>query len=375
VIDEPTILGPPPSARPFDPWALIRRALIWAVFLGILYLLRAFFPILLLTFVFSYPAGRALTGLRRRFPRAPRRPLVAVVFLGGIAGLVGLGFALGPHIREEEETFTTRFPVMKESLARWIESTKAEHPNIFKLIEPLKGKPLADQVREFSLQQLRERAAEGEEPFIGGLGTLVDVAELAFKIVSTLLLSLIFSFLIVLDLPRLREEVEAIRASRIGWLYEEVRGTVVDFGATLGRTLESQAVIALVNTLLTFLGLSFLGVPSKFLLSMIVFLCSFIPVLGVFISTTPIGLIALSTGGFTLLLECVAMVTLIHIIEAYVLNPRITGSFVHLNPVFVLAVLFIGEHLFGVWGLILGVPVAVTLLRKTRAIVRAPVPA
>ena len=40
--------------------------------------------------------------------------------------------------------------------------------------------------------------------------------------------------------------------------------------------------------------------------------------------------------------------------------------------VFVLAVLFIGEHLFGIWGLILGVPVAVTLLRRTRAIVRAP---
>ena len=209
-------------------------------------------------------------------------------------------------------------------------------------------------------------------PLGGSLHTLTDVAAIAFQVVSTLLFSLLFSFLIVLDLPRLREEVEAIRASRIGWLYEEVRGTVIEFGATLGRTLESQAAIAGANTILTFLGLVILGVPSKFLLSTIVFFCSFIPVLGVFISTTPIGLVALSTGGFGLVLECIGVVIVVHMVEAYVLNPRITGSYVHLNPVFVLVVLFVGEHLFGIWGLILGVPVAVTLLRRTRAIVRSP---
>ncbi len=369
--EEPTLLGQPSSAGSFGPWSLVRRALIWAVFLGILYLLRSFFPIILLTFVFSYAAGRTLTALQRRIPKSPRRPLVAAVFLGGIAGLVGLGFLLGPHIREEQETFTTRFPQMKESLARWIEETGAQNPKLFALVDT--PKELAGKVREFQITHLRrhETAEEGSG-ILARLGSLLDVAKVAFLIASTLLFSLLFSFLIVLDLPRLREEVEAIRASRIGWLYEEVRGTVVEFGAILGRTIESQAVIAMANTILTYLGLTILGIPSKFLLSTIVFLCSFIPVLGVFISTTPIGLVALTTGGFVLVLECVAMVTLVHMVEAYVLNPRITGSFVRLNPVFVLAVLFIGEHLFGIWGLILGVPVAVTLLRRTRAIVRAP---
>ncbi|MGH7150861.1 MAG: AI-2E family transporter [Planctomycetota bacterium] len=370
--DEPTLLGQPSTSVTWGPWSLLRRALIWAVFFGILYLLRSFFPILLLTFVFSYAAGRTLTALQRRFPKGHRRPLVAAVFLGGIASLVGLGFLLGPHIREEQATFSTRFPQMMESFARSIEEWGAEHPKIFALVED--PKVLAEKVRNFEITDLRRHETEEEKPMgiLARLGPLTDVAEIAFKIASTLLFSLLFSFLIVLDLPRLREEVEAIRASRIGWLYEEVRGTVVEFGAILGRTIESQAVIAMANTLLTYVGLTILGIPSKFLLSTIVFLCSFIPVLGVFISTTPIGLVALSTGGFVLVLECVAMVTLVHMVEAYILNPRITGSFVHLNPVFVLAVLFIGEHLFGIWGLILGVPVAVTLLRRTRAIVRAP---
>ncbi|MCI0587190.1 MAG: AI-2E family transporter [Planctomycetes bacterium] len=369
--EEPTLLGQPAASSSFAPWSLVRRAVIWGVFLGILYLLRSFFPILLLTFVFSYAAGRTLTALQRRIPKSPRRPLVAAVFLGGIAALVGLGFLLGPHIREEQATFTMRFPEMKKSLARTIREWGAEHPKVFALLD--EPEALADKIEKFELTDLgRHETTEDRPGILANVGSLLDVAKIAFLIASTLLFSLLFSFLIVLDLPRLRDEVEAIRASRIGWLYEEVRGTVVEFGAILGRTIESQAVIAMANTLLTYLGLTILGIPSKFLLSTIVFLCSFIPVLGVFISTTPIGLVALSTGGFVLVLECVAMVTLVHMVEAYVLNPRITGSFVHLNPVFVLAVLFIGEHLFGIWGLILGVPVAVTLLRKTRAIVRAP---
>jgi predicted PurR-regulated permease PerM len=42
-----------------------------------------------------------------------------------------------------------------------------------------------------------------------------------------------------------------------------------------------------------------------------------------------------------------------------VLSPRIVGRILHLHPVLVLAVLVVGEHLFGIWGLLLGVPIAV----------------
>jgi predicted PurR-regulated permease PerM len=40
-----------------------------------------------------------------------------------------------------------------------------------------------------------------------------------------------------------------------------------------------------------------------------------------------------------------------------VLNPQIYGHHMHMNPVLVLIVLTIGGKLFGVWGLILGIPI------------------
>jgi predicted PurR-regulated permease PerM len=92
-------------------------------------------------------------------------------------------------------------------------------------------------------------------------------------------------------------------------------------------------------------------------LTVIVFLCSFIPVLGVFISTVPICLIALQVSGLTTMLLAIVMITVIHLLEGYVFNPGIYGTYMRINPVIVLVILTIGAKFFQIWGLVLGVPI------------------
>ena len=60
----------------------------------------------------------------------------------------------------------------------------------------------------------------------------------------------------------------------------------------------TQARIALVNTALTAAGMWALAIPGIGLLSLFVFICSFIPIAGCFISTVPIGFTALTEYGF-----------------------------------------------------------------------------
>ena len=175
---------------------------------------------------------------------------------------------------------------------------------------------------------------------------------------SAFLLSLLFSILIVLDLPKLSRAVSGLAATKLGFIYDEVAGNVHDFGMMLGRALEAQLLIALCNTILTAIGLYFLGLTGNLVfLSSVVFFCSFIPVAGVFISSVPISIEALSTEGPQLMLIAIGMILIIHMIEAYVLNPRIFGHHLHMNAVLVLIVLTIAGKLFGVWGLVLGLPV------------------
>jgi hypothetical protein len=58
-----------------------------------------------------------------------------------------------------------------------------------------------------------------------------------------------------------------------------------------------------------------LAIPGIGLLSLFVFVCSFIPIAGVIISTTPIGFVALTEYGFIKLALVILMVTGVHFVE------------------------------------------------------------
>ena len=58
----------------------------------------------------------------------------------------------------------------------------------------------------------------------------------------------------------------------------------------------------------------------------------------------------------------ILMVSCIHVIEAYGLNPAIYSAHLKLHPLLVLAALVVAEHSVGVWGLLLAVPTTVFVL-------------
>lgn len=185
-------------------------------------------------------------------------------------------------------------------------------------------------------------------------------------------IAIIFSFIIVLDIPHLKVQFQTLRQTRLQPFYDKITPGLCTFGDVMGTAFAAQAVIAICNTILTYAGMRFLNIPLAELMSLFVFFCSFIPVLGVFISSIPISLVALQTHGFILMLEAIGLIVIIHIFEAYIFNPRITGNFLKVHPLLVLIILLVSEHFFGVWGLLLGVPVAVYVFRY--AILDMPFP-
>lgn len=180
-----------------------------------------------------------------------------------------------------------------------------------------------------------------------------------------LTLSLLLSFFITFDIPKMARGIQRLKTSRVSHIYEEIAPGLLNFGKLIGRAFQAQGVIAFVNTVLTFGVISLLGIENGLFLAAIVFICSFIPVLGVVISGIPIAAMAIvqDGGGFAVAAWAVVGILVVHFIETSILNPKIVGTFLHLHPVLVLAILAIGEHFFGVWGLLLGVPVMVYVIR------------
>ena len=173
--------------------------------------------------------------------------------------------------------------------------------------------------------------------------------------------SLLFSFLIMWDLPTVSAGIQSLRQSKRAWVrsvYAQVAPRCCSFASIMGRSFEAQALIAIVNTLLTTAGMVALGLPGVVFLGLFVLLCSFIPVAGLVLSTIPMMLVALSEYGVASAALVLLMVAVVHLVEAYVANPQIYSSLLELHPILVLSALYVAEHFFGPKGMLLAVPFA-----------------
>jgi predicted PurR-regulated permease PerM len=378
-----------------------QRVLIWLILLGLLWLLNDFFALLFLTFVFAFTALSVTRMLQRRIKLPYTVGLIGVY----AAFLLALGLFVSlvvPNAIREANRFVGNIGQVQRELAA-IKSDFFEH-------YPAWQRPFAGFLRSYlddrALQRVDEQLAEqakrldianyhGQHDFdtaqqnppqddlvqryhdleeqlllsslISEQGNrlrahLPNLVRLLYQAIVTILLALLFSFLILIDLARLQRQVISLQNSRLSDFYAEAAQPVVRFALIVGRALQAQAVIAVVNTLLTATGLWLLAIPSLTMLSLVVFVCSFIPVLGVFISTLPIVLVALSNNGPWLAIAAIGLIIGVHFVEAFLLNPLIYGHRMKLNPVLVLIILFIGHHIFGIWGMVLGVPVTLYVL-------------
>jgi predicted PurR-regulated permease PerM len=383
-----------------------RRVFIWIILGFLLWLLRSFFSLIFLTFVFAFIASPIADFFVRRL-RVRRSVAICLTFGIFLFSMTAVSVFVVPQVAREAFSLVRNLPKTEQRLFELRKSFIERHPNVEPILmnylrSTIPDKALADLAEKriprasgptSATQTSKESNPEADDPaapalddapsdaaelelqraaredeavihlFIGHqieriTTAMPGIIRMMWSASATILLALLFSFLISLDLSRLGQEVRNLRASRLRDFHNEVAQPVVRFAYVVGRAIQAQAMIAVVNTVLTLAGLMILGVPSLAVLSMIVFLCSFIPVLGVFLSTTPIVLVALNAGGLNLALLSVVMVIIVHAVEAYLLNPMIYGKHLKLNPVLVLIILFIGHHAAGAWGMLLGVPVA-----------------
>ena len=94
------------------PWdrifSLGTRTFVWVLLIGILYILRPFFLLIFLTFVFAYIQTHGVEGLEHRIrSRVSRVIFVFMVLLGVI---IGTGYFIGPKIKDQADTFIARYP-------------------------------------------------------------------------------------------------------------------------------------------------------------------------------------------------------------------------------------------------------------------------
>lgn len=127
---------------------------------------------------------------------------------------------------------------------------------------------------------------------------------------------------------------------------------------TLGGYVKATALVALVDAVGIGIGLLILQVPLALPLAALVFLSSFIPMIGATLSGAVAVLIALVTVSPLTALLTLGVVLLVQQLESNLLQPLLLGKAVKVHPLAVILSIAAGALIAGIIGALLAVPIA-----------------
>lgn len=228
-------------------------------------------------------------------------------------------------------------------------------------------------VREFTDKKGFEQLAKGFFEFSSvTLETAAAVIQFLFWVLSYVILLPLYIFFMLKGLDAMWDTIQLYlphsRKGLINHILHRIHSSVSFF-------FRGKLIICFLKGLLTWgclsvLGMFFPEVKFSLIFGGIQAIASIVPFLVLVIGMVPnVILLVLEIGveqighleSIWLVLGVIAMYLVIESIEGFVLTPWIMGKETGLNPVTVIVALLIGGKLFGLFGLILAIPLTTTL--------------
>lgn len=146
---------------------------------------------------------------------------------------------------------------------------------------------------------------------------------------------------------------------------EAARDGLAGAGPRAWRTLtlyvRGTVIVALIDAIFIGIGIFFLGVPMAVPLAVVIFLSSFVPLVGAVASGAVAVVVALVTEGPFTALMVLAVVLAVQQIEGHILQPFILGRAVRVHPLAVVLSVAAGSMIAGIGGAISAVPLVAVL--------------
>ena len=168
--------------------------------------------------------------------------------------------------------------------------------------------------------------------------------------IYTFLLLLYRSMIVSFLLKSVSEENSPVVHTILGKTKEVIKGYIVGLGIEM-----------LIVATMIFVGFTLLGVKYALLLAMIVAVLNLIPYLGIFTALVLSVLITFTTDSAGTVLGVAIVVVCTHLIDSNFLLPKVVGSKVKINALVTILGVILGEHLWGIAGMFLAIPIIALL--------------
>ena len=298
------------------------------------------FILILIALFLAMGLNPAVEALRRR--NMSRVTAVTIIFTSVIAFVVFFALVVAPPVISQGTQLINKAPTLLGDLTN--NATINKLNDQYGIIDTLQSK-------------LTSVTSDGTL-LISAFGGVIGVGKSVLSGFFTFLTILVLTLYFITSLPQAvnlgLSLVPASRRARVGHLTNAII-------ARVGSFVGSQIVIAAMASIFVFVLSLVLGLPSPIAIGMIVFVCGLIPLVGHFLGSGIVTIIALTQSIAIGVIAFVAYVVYVQI-ENYVVTPRIMKRTLAVPGAVTIISALIGSSLLGLVGGLLAVPVAASII-------------
>ena len=303
----------------------IRRAFVLSLFLALVVLFRHLLMLLVFFVVFERLFGLAADHLHVATKLKFKYCVLLVVTM--FVGVIGAAMYGGV------EVLIRHVPTIRHSTHAVIDALR--HSAMFMRVEhALATESMIDRAREHA-------------------GTAVQIAATIGRDTLYVFIALVFAIVFLLERDDLENWREAMGLDSVPRILLRYVGHVAD---AIAITLKLQLIVAIVNAAITLPVLLVLRLPGIPALIVMLLITGLIPVVGGPAAGLVLMALAYVTRGPVGLGVFIVSTFVLHKIESYYLNPRLTAKHVKLPTFVIITSLVLFEHVFGLVGLFLSFP-------------------
>ncbi|MEB2298941.1 AI-2E family transporter [Lysinibacillus xylanilyticus] len=299
--------------------------------------------------IIGYYLLRPILGLfeRWRIPRVWGIFLLYIILIGIITLLVVLVY---PFLRDQFTNLAQEFPgyfmAFTQNIAEFLNNARLNeyldkvNLNYDSMVENFTT-DMVDTVKD-TATNLAQGVASGITGFVSALtGIVLSLVTVPFVLFYLLKDGKkLPSFIIKICPPRMRKEVTEI---------------LQDMDKQISSYVQGQILVSMCIGAMVTIGFLIIGMKYALLLGFLAMITSVVPYLGPVIAITPAVIIALVTSPF-MLIKLAIVWTVVQLIEGKFISPQIMGKSLSIHPITIIFVLLTAGSLFGVPGVILGIP-------------------
>ncbi|MBR4200644.1 MAG: AI-2E family transporter [Oscillospiraceae bacterium] len=313
-------------------------------------------------FVFAYLLAPAASMLEKRFekwmrkavekhpklsalPRVISSFLVVLLFIGSITLLVIVTFS---QVVSGVSTAIDKLPHYFDLIIEHIQKLLRTDNNIMRYLNELQAK--------FSASDLGMGKVDTMDVSQRFLSLLASGAAGTFYFVYDTVVGFVIAVYLLISRDRFLRQWKQIlyavcKPKTAAWIDKQMTAANQTFGtAVLGKLIDSVII-----GMICFIGISIIGVPYSTLIAVIIGVTNVIPYFGPIFGAIPCVLLILMESPPKALYFLIFVVALQQF-DANILDPRIVGKSIGLPAFWELFACMLGGGLFGIIGLIIGVP-------------------